>query len=128
MGYLARPLRPWGLAVAQRLPALREHAGVGVGGIGHRLRQRPVGLLVDPLLGRRADRVDVDAVRAQLLLVARDRIARRPFLEHFTRAVLVVGVGAMSGSIDTMPTQPIDLSPKCMLPSRPRVGPPSRPM
>ncbi len=34
----------------------------------------------------------------------------------------------MSGSIETMPTHPMLRSPKCMLPSRPLVGPPMRPM
>ena len=34
----------------------------------------------------------------------------------------------MSGSIETMPTQPTRRSPKCTLPSRPPVMPPARPM
>src|SRR5689334_10492300 len=95
MGPLPRPLRPRRLAVAERLPAIGEHAVLrGVGG-GHRLRERPVGLLVDPLLRGSADSVDVDPIRAQLLLVALDRIARRPLLEHLARHVLVVVVGAV---------------------------------
>jgi hypothetical protein len=35
---------------------------------------------------------------------------------------------AMSGSIETMPTEPSLPSPKCMLPSLPPVTPPARPM
>ena len=34
----------------------------------------------------------------------------------------------MSGSIETIPTQPLVRSPKCTLPSRPPVMPPARPM
>ena len=34
----------------------------------------------------------------------------------------------MSGSIETIPTQPSRRSPKCMLPSLPPVGEPVRPM
>ena len=39
-----------------------------------------------------------------------------------------VATSIMSGSIETMPTQPLVRSPKCTLPSRPPVIPPSRPM
>ena len=39
-----------------------------------------------------------------------------------------VATSIMSGSIETMPTQPTVRSPKCTLPSRPPVIPPSRPM
>ena len=39
-----------------------------------------------------------------------------------------VATSIMSGSIETMPTQPSVRSPKCTLPSRPRVMPVSRPM
>ena len=39
-----------------------------------------------------------------------------------------VATSIMSGSIETIPTQPTVRSPKCTLPSRPRVMPPSRPM
>ena len=39
-----------------------------------------------------------------------------------------VAISIMSGSIETMPTQPLVRSPKCTLPSRPPVMPPSRPM
>ena len=39
-----------------------------------------------------------------------------------------VAISIMSGSIETIPTQPLVRSPKCTLPSRPPVMPPSRPM
>ena len=39
-----------------------------------------------------------------------------------------VATSIMSGSIETIPTQPSSRSPKCTLPSRPRVTPPARPM
>ena len=39
-----------------------------------------------------------------------------------------VATTIMSGSIDTIPTQPRSRSPKCTLPSRPSVTPPARPM
>ena len=39
-----------------------------------------------------------------------------------------VATSIMSGSIETIPTQPRRWSPKCTLPSRPPVMPPSRPM
>src|SRR5215212_7690956 len=89
---LLGPVRPRCLAVAERLPAVGEHAVLGLRAVGHRLRQRPIGLFVDPLLRRRADRVDVDPISAQLLLVALDRVALRPFLEQLARDVLVVVV------------------------------------
>src|SRR4051794_3048881 len=95
MGCLPRPRRPRRLPVAERLPLVGEDAFLGTRAVRHRLGERPVGLLVDPLLRRLADRVYVDTVRAQLLLVALERIARRPLLEQLTRDVLVVVVCAM---------------------------------
>ena len=39
-----------------------------------------------------------------------------------------VATSIMSGSIETIPTQPTRRSPKCTFPSRPPVMPPARPM
>src|SRR4051794_27309689 len=74
IGRLPAPARPRRLAVAERLPGVREDTLVGIGRIRHRLFERPVGLGVDPLLCGSPDGVDVDAVATQLLLVALDRV------------------------------------------------------
>src|SRR5690349_8529776 len=90
MRRLARPERPRRLAVAERLPVVGEDAVLGLVRVRHRLRQRPVGLLVDPLLRGGADGLNVDPVTAELLHVAVDRVALGPLLEQFARHVLVV--------------------------------------
>src|SRR3954452_1020100 len=94
--HLAHPVRPRRLAISERLPAIGEDARVGVVRIRHRLRQRPVRLVVAPLLRRRAHGVDVDALRPQLLLVALDRVARGPLVHHLARDVPVVVVRAVA--------------------------------
>src|SRR3954447_26248801 len=96
MRYLASPARPRCLAIAKRLPAIREHTLGRVTGVGHRLLERPVGLGVDELLRRRANSVDVDALGTQLLLIALDRVAPRPLLEERRWHVLVVVVGTVA--------------------------------
>src|SRR4051794_40980327 len=75
---LPRPARPRRLAVAEWLPLLGEHAVEHVGWIRHRLLECPIGLAVDELLRLGANRVHVDALRAQLLFVALDRVTRGP--------------------------------------------------
>src|SRR5690242_19879469 len=93
IGGLPCPARPRRDTVAERLPLVGEDAVCGCARIGHRLRQGPLGLLIDQLLCLRPDRVYVAHTgRAQLLLVALDRVAQRPLLEHFLRHVLVIVV------------------------------------
>ena len=48
-------------------------------------------------------------------------IATRGSLRIWNARASPFATSAMSGSIETMPTQPSSLTPKCMLPSRPRV-------
>src|SRR6266550_6360067 len=57
------PARPGGLAVAERRHVVCEDAVARGGRVGHRLRQRPLGLALELLAHRRVDRLDVDAVR-----------------------------------------------------------------
>ena len=55
-------------------------------------------------------------------------IAQRCSPRSLKAIAMPVATSIMSGSIETIPTQPRRWSPKCTLPSRPPVMPPSRPM
>ncbi len=54
--------------------------------------------------------------------------ATRRSPRSFAAIAMPVATRAMSGSIETIPTQPSSRSPKCMFPSLPPVGAPLRPM
>jgi hypothetical protein len=55
-------------------------------------------------------------------------IATRGSLRILNASARPVATWAMSGSIETIPTQPSSRSPKCMFPSLPPVTPALRPM
>ena len=55
-------------------------------------------------------------------------IATRSSPRIFIASAIPLATSAMSGSIETIPTQPSPRSPKCMLPSLPPVTPSARPM
>ena len=55
-------------------------------------------------------------------------IAQRALVAQRNAIAMPVATSIMSGSIETMPTQPFVWSPKWTLPSRPRVMPSARPM
>src|SRR5215218_1674260 len=92
----AAPARPWRLPVAQLGIAVREHAVRCVGGVGHRLLECPPGFAVELFLDRGPDRLHVDPVRFQPLLVGADRVARLPLLEHLLRHIAHVVVCAVA--------------------------------
>ena len=54
--------------------------------------------------------------------------AQRGSPRSLNAIAMPVATSIMSGSIETIPTQPSRQSPKCTLPSRPPVTPPARPM
>src|SRR4051812_32448296 len=90
------PTGPRRVAVAERRHVVGEDAVARGGGVGHRLRERPLGLVLKLLAYRRVDRLHVDALGAQLALVALDRVARRPVLEQLLRHVAHVVVRAVA--------------------------------
>src|SRR2546430_16188868 len=93
---LGRPARPRGGAVAERGRRVGEHTVARARRVRHRLRKGPLGLALELLADRLVDGVDVDAGGAYLLLVALDRIAARPELEHLLGYVAHVVVRAMA--------------------------------
>src|SRR4051812_4041564 len=96
MSGLPVPARPWGLAVAERRHVVGEDAVARAGRVGHRLRERPLGLALELLAHRSVYRLHVDAGGAELALVALDRIALRPALEQLLRHVAHVVVRAVA--------------------------------
>ena len=94
---LAGKPAPRRLPVAERLGlAVAEHALRRRRRVGHRPGQRLLGGGVDLGLDRRAQRVDVDAERAQPRLLALDRVALAPLLDLLLGHVLHVVVGGVA--------------------------------
>src|SRR3954447_6168539 len=94
-----RPARPRGLPVAELRVRVGEDAFPSGVGVGHGLLECPgrlaLQLLAHRLAPRRPRRVRVDPGRRELLLVALDRVAARPHLEHLLRHVALVVVGTV---------------------------------
>src|SRR6185437_319781 len=93
---LLLPVRPGRVAVAELRVLRGEHALPSAGRVGHRLLERPLGLLLDLLLHRGANRLDVDAVVGELLLVAVHRVALLPDFEELLGHVAHVVVRAVA--------------------------------
>src|SRR4051812_32817323 len=95
-GICGLPARPRGHAVAERRHVVGEHAVARRRGIGHRLGQRPLGLALELLAHRGVNRLSVDALARELLLVGVDRVALCPALEQLLRHVAHVVMGAVT--------------------------------
>src|SRR5215207_10206208 len=95
-GMLPLPPRPRRLAVQELRLRLREHAGGGNLRFRHGLLERPRGLALELLLDGGANRLHVDALGAKPLLVAADRIAGLPLVEHLRRHVAHVVVSPVT--------------------------------
>src|SRR4051812_30597784 len=95
-GMAGLPARPGGVAVAERGEVPGEDCVSRGGRVGHRLRERPLGLALELLAHRCVNRLDVDAVGCKHALVALDWVAPRPLVEELLRHVAHVVVRAVA--------------------------------